>query len=102
MLRLGVRQLAKNYKPLGSRVLVRRNAQKTQTAAGILIPEAATKKINEGMVAAVGPDVEQVKVGDQILLPEWGGVGISLGSDANQDASMWLFKAEDILAIIEE
>mmetsp|Transcript_95854 Transcript_95854/g.133044 ORF Transcript_95854/g.133044 Transcript_95854/m.133044 type:complete len:102 (+) Transcript_95854:37-342(+) len=100
MLRLGVRQLAKNYKPLGSRVLVRRNVQKTETAAGILIPEAATKKINEGVVTAVGPDVDQVKAGDQILLPEWGGVGISLG-DAGKDSTMWLFKADDILAIIE-
>mmetsp|Transcript_140472 Transcript_140472/g.199128 ORF Transcript_140472/g.199128 Transcript_140472/m.199128 type:complete len:101 (-) Transcript_140472:217-519(-) len=100
MLRVAARQLAKKYQPLGARVLIARDVQKTQTDAGIIIPESSTKKLNEGNVVAVGPQVETIKPGNKVLLPEWGGVGIDVSTGPEKE-QQWLFKEEDILAIIE-
>ncbi|MEE2929103.1 MAG: co-chaperone GroES, partial [Pseudomonadota bacterium] len=70
------------FRPLGDRVLVRRVEEATKTAGGIIIPDTATEKPQEGEVLAVGngamgDDNERVpldvKPGDKILFGKWGG-----------------------------
>ncbi|KAK8825044.1 Cpn10 [Blastocystis sp. ATCC 50177/Nand II] len=68
--------------PLADRVLVKRLVAKAQTASGILLPETSVAKANQGTVLAVGPGrmdsngkliPMNCKVGDRVLLPEYGG-----------------------------
>jgi chaperonin GroES len=91
--------------PLGDRVLVRRAPKETQTAAGIFLPSDKTKDPNEGSVLAVGPGekdvtgtlhVPHLKVGDQVLLPEYGGTKVKIDDD-----ELFLFRESDILGKFE-
>ena len=78
----------KRIVPLLDRVLVQRSRAPEKTASGLLIPERAKNKLNEGQVLAVGPGGRDshgnlipvaVQVGDTVLLPEYGGSTIKLG-----------------------
>jgi chaperonin GroES len=76
-----------------------------QTAGGILLPEAPGSKKNEGEVVAVGPGAlnpqgeripPSVSVGDNVLLPEYGGHTVKLGEE-----EFLLVRDEDILGVLE-
>lgn len=76
-----------------------------QTAGGVILPDAQGKKVNEGKVIAVGPGARSksgeivppmCKVGDTVLLPEYGGSAIKLG-----DEEVHLFRDDDILGKFE-
>ncbi len=57
-----------NFQPLGDRVLIKVKEQQTQTASGIYIPDNATQeKPTQAEVIAIGSDVKDVKVGDQVV-----------------------------------
>merc|ERR1712173_429582 len=79
----------RKFVPLFDRVLIQRVEAQTKTASGIIIPESAQSKMNQGVVVAHGPgltiDGEQrplaVAVGDKVLLPEFGGTKLKLGDD---------------------
>ena len=88
--------------PLGDRVLIRRAPKEVQTASGIYLPTDSTKDPNEGEVVAVGPGERDVtgqlhptslQPGDKVLLPEYGGMKVTLGDDD----TMALFRESDIL-----
>ncbi|CBZ27882.1 putative 10 kDa heat shock protein [Leishmania mexicana MHOM/GT/2001/U1103] len=72
----------KKLQPLGQRVLVKRVEAAKQTKAGILIPEQVAAKVNEGTVVAVAAGSKDwtptVKVGDTVLLPEYGGSSVKV------------------------
>ncbi|AYU79661.1 chaperonin / CPN10 / HSP10 / 10 kDa heat shock protein [Leishmania donovani] len=72
----------KKLQPLGQRVLVKRVQPAKQTKAGILIPEQVAAKVNEGTVVAVAAGSKDwtptVKVGDTVLLPEYGGSSVKV------------------------
>ena len=68
------------FRPLHDRVVVRRVEEETKTAGGIIIPDTAKEKPQEGEVVAVGPGARDekgnlialdVKVGDRILFGKW-------------------------------
>ena len=91
--------------PLLDRVIVERLAIQSKTLGGILLPEKAQSKINEGMVVAVGPGGRSstgslipitVAVGDKVMLPEWGGNVIKL-----DEKEFYIFRNDDILAKLE-
>ncbi|KOB51879.1 Small heat shock protein G1 [Operophtera brumata] len=93
--------------PLLDRVLIKRAEAITKTAGGIVIPEKAQGKVLQGEVVAVGNGARkdngdfipvQVKVGDKVLLPEYGGTKVALEND---DKEYHLFRESDILAKIE-
>ena len=69
-----------NLKPLADRVLVEASAAETTTASGIIIPDTAQEKPQQGVVVAVGagkPDEPMtVKVGDVVLYGKYGGTEI--------------------------
>jgi len=88
--------------PLLDRVIVERLGAQTKTTGGVMLPDKAQSKINEGMVVAVGPGGRTaqgasipmtVAVGDKVMLPEWGGNAIKL-----EDKEFHIFRNDDILA----
>lgn len=98
----------KKLLPLLDRVLIKRAEAVTKTAGGIVIPEKAQGKVLHGEVIAVGPGTRKdngefvpllVKVGDRVLLPEYGGTKVNL--EDNDDKEYHLFREADILAKIE-
>ncbi|PSN43816.1 10 kDa heat shock protein, partial [Blattella germanica] len=79
--------VAKRLIPLFDRVLIQKADVMTKTKGGIVIPEKAQAKVLRGTVVAVGPGARNqkgehvplsVKVGDQVLLPEYGGTRVEL------------------------
>jgi chaperonin GroES len=92
-----------NIKPLNDRVLVLRVEEEKKTVGGIIIPDTAKEKPQEGKVAAVGPGKMgddgkraplDVKEGDRILFSKWAGTEIKI------DGVEHLFmKEDDILAV---
>lgn len=97
----------KKLVPLLDRVLIKRAEAISRTAGGIVIPEKAQSKVLHGEVVAVGPGSRKdngdfipllVKIGDKVLLPEYGGTKVSLENDEKE---YHLFRESDILAKIE-
>jgi chaperonin GroES len=90
-------------KPLGDRVLVEPIEEKEQTVGGIIIPDAAKEKPMQGKVIAVGKKTDKdgkeiafdVKVGDTVLLPKYGGTEVKLG-----DQKLQLVREEDLLGVL--
>uniref|UniRef100_A0A8C5QU94 10 kDa heat shock protein, mitochondrial n=1 Tax=Leptobrachium leishanense TaxID=445787 RepID=A0A8C5QU94_9ANUR len=91
----------KKFLPLFDRVLVERSAADTVTKGGIMLPEKSQAKVLQATVVAVGDGAKgkdgavqpvSVKVGDKILLPEYGGTKIVL-----EDKDYYLFRDNDIL-----
>lgn len=100
-----LQSLLRTLAPLGDRILVRRAVKEAQTAGGIILPAAGGKDPNEGVVVAIGPgqlDVTgnlhpvTVEVGATVLLPEYGGVKVTI-----EDDEMFLFRESDILGKFE-
>eukprot|EP00699_Malawimonas_sp_californiana_P001508 EC715675.1.p1 GENE.EC715675.1~~EC715675.1.p1 ORF type:complete len:101 (+),score=20.12 EC715675.1:39-341(+) len=96
----------RHIKPLFDRVLVERIQPVTKTASGLYLPETSAKRMNEGTVLAVGNGARTpkgdvlkmtLKEGDRVLLPEFGANSIKI-----QDKEVFLFREEDILAVVQE
>jgi chaperonin GroES len=93
------------FRPLGDRVLVRRVEEEEKTRGGIIIPDTAKEKPQEGEVIAVGPGARDesgkvqpldVKSGDRILFGKWSGTEVKLDG---QD--LLIMKESDILGVLE-
>ena len=92
-------------RPLGDRVWIQPIEQEETTASGIILPETAKEKPQEGKVLAVGPGVRNdkgerqvpdVKVGNRVLFAKYS------GTEVKQDGIKYLIMREsDILAIVE-
>jgi len=93
------------FRPLGDRVWIEPIERDEVTASGIILPETAKEKPQEGKVLAVGPGARndkgeripmEVKVGDRVLFAKYA------GTEVKQDNTKYLIMREsDILAIIE-
>ena len=95
-----------NFRPLHDRVLVRRVEAEEKTAGGIIIPDTAKEKPQEGEVIAVGPGARNeagqlqpldVKAGDRILFGKWSGTEIKLGGE-----DLIIMKESDVMGVIEQ
>ena len=93
------------FRPLGDRVLVKRVEEETKTKGGIIIPDTAKEKPQEGEVVAVGPGAREesgkvqpldVKPGDRILFGKWSGTEVKLDGE-----DLLIMKESDIMGIIE-
>jgi chaperonin GroES len=91
-------------KPLGDRVLVKLVEEKDVTKGGIIIPDTAQEKPQEGEVVAVGTGkldddgkkiAFNVKKGDRVLMPKYGGTEVKV-----DDKEYQIVREEDILAVI--
>ncbi|HRU43036.1 MAG TPA: co-chaperone GroES [Spirochaetota bacterium] len=84
-------------KPLGERVLIEVKTSEEKTSGGIVIPQTAQEKTQEGKVIAIGSsDVIKVKVGDKVIYDKYAGTQIKIG-----DRDHLLIKFEEILAVID-
>ena len=93
------------FRPLGDRVLVRRVEEEEKTKGGIIIPDTAKEKPQEGEVIAVGPGARDesgkvqpldVVVGDRILFGKWSGTEVKLDGE-----DLMIMKESDILGVLE-
>jgi chaperonin GroES len=90
-------------KPLEDKVVIKISAPETTTASGLVLPETAAEKPQEGEVLAVGPGrfengkrVEiDVKVGDKVLYSKYGGTEVKY-----DDEEYLILSARDVLAVI--
>ena len=94
------------FRPLHDRVLVRRVEADTKTAGGIIIPDTAKEKPQEGEVIAIGPGARDesgklvpldVKVGDRILFGKWSGTEIRIDGE-----ELLIMKESDVMGIVEK
>ena len=94
-----------NFRPLHDRVLVRRVEAEEKTAGGIIIPETAKEKPQEGEVVAAGSGSRaddgsitplDVKAGDKILFGKWSGTEVKIDGE-----DLIIMKESDILGIID-
>lgn len=93
-------------KPLGDRIIVKPVSAEEKTAGGILLPDTAKEKPQEGDVIAVGPGTQldsgkvvavDVKVGDRIIYGKYAGTEVTVGAD-----DYVILRQEDVLAIKEQ
>ena len=93
------------FRPLGDRVLVRRVEEETKTKGGIIIPDTAKEKPQEGEVLSVGPGARDedgkrvaldVSVGDRILFGKWSGTEVKVDGE-----DLIIMKESDILGIVD-
>ena len=98
--------MSKNLKPLGDRLVVKPIEQEETTASGLILPETAKEKPQQGTVIAVGPGrrdddgnrIEMdVAVDDTVLYAKYGGTEIKLDGD-----KFLILKESDVLAILED
>ncbi|TPN09914.1 co-chaperone GroES [Mesorhizobium sp. B2-3-3] len=94
------------FRPLHDRILVRRIEAEEKTAGGIIIPDTAKEKPQEGEVIAVGPGARDdsgklvpldVNVGDRILFGKWSGTEIKLNGE-----DLIIMKETDVMGVIEQ
>jgi chaperonin GroES len=91
--------MAIKIQPLSDRVLVEPQAAETKTASGIIIPDSAKEKPQQGKVVAVGKGKKDhdmtVKVGDTVLYGKYSGTELKLEGE-----DYLMMREEDILAIV--
>ena len=94
------------FRPLGDRVLVKRVEEEAKTKGGIIIPDTAKEKPQEGEVLAVGPGgrdengkrVElDVKPGDRILFGKWSGTEVKIDGQ-----ELLIMKESDIMGVLDK
>ena len=92
------------FRPLGDRVLVKRVEEESKTKGGIIIPDTAKEKPQEGEVVAVGPGARdesgkvnalELKAGDRILFGKWSGTEVKLEGE-----DLIIMKESDVLGVL--
>jgi len=93
------------FRPLHDRVVVKRVEEDTKTPGGIIIPDTAKEKPQQGEVVAVGPGARdeqgkvvalEVKPGDRVLFGKWSGTEVKIDGE-----DLLIMKESDILGILE-
>lgn len=96
--------MASNFRPLHDRVVVRRVDSEEKTKGGIIIPDTAKEKPQEGEIIAVGSGARDeagklvpldVKTGDRVLFGKWSGTEVKLNGE-----DLLIMKESDIMGII--
>ena len=94
------------FRPLHDRVLVRRIDAEEKTAGGIIIPDTAKEKPQQGQVVAVGPGARNeagqlvaldVQVGDTVLFGKWSGTEVKIDGE-----DLLIMKESDIMGVVEQ
>ncbi len=94
-----------HFRPLHDRVVVRRIESEEKTAGGIIIPDTAKEKPQEGEILSVGPGARgedgklhplDVKAGDRVLFGKWSGTEVKIDGE-----DLIIMKESDIMGVIE-
>ncbi|GAA0199987.1 MULTISPECIES: co-chaperone GroES [Brevundimonas] len=92
------------FRPLGDRVLVKRVEEESKTKGGIIIPDTAKEKPQEGEVVSVGPGARddsgkvnalELKAGDRILFGKWSGTEVKIDGE-----DLIIMKESDVLGVL--
>ena len=92
------------FRPLGDRVVVRRVQEEQKTSGGIIIPDTAQEKPQEGEVVAVGPGGRDeagklvpmdLKSGDRVLFGKWSGTEVKIDGE-----ELLIMKESDIMGVV--
>ena len=92
------------FRPLGDRVLVKRVEEESKTKGGIIIPDTAKEKPQEGEVISVGPGARddsgkvvalELKSGDRILFGKWSGTEVKIDGE-----DLIIMKESDVLGVV--
>ncbi|SPP96937.1 co-chaperone GroES [Bradyrhizobium vignae] len=95
-----------HFRPLHDRVLVRRVDAEEKTAGGIIIPDTAKEKPQQGEIIAAGPGARNeqgqlvpldVKVGDRVLFGKWSGTEVKIDGE-----EFSIMKESDLLGVVEQ
>ena len=95
-----------NFRPLHDRVVVRRIEAEEKTKGGIIIPDTAKEKPQEGEVIAVGPGSRDesgkllpidLKAGDRVLFGKWSGTEVRIDGE-----DLLIMKESDIMGVVQE
>ena len=93
------------FRPLHDRVVVKRAGSETKTAGGIIIPDTAAEKPQQGEVIAVGPGARDesgkltpldIKQGDKVLFGKWSGTEVKIDGQ-----ELLIMKETDIMGVLE-
>ncbi len=93
------------FRPLHDRVVVRRIEEDTKTAGGIIIPDSATEKPQQGEIVAVGTGTRgddgklialDVKAGDTVIFGKWSGTEVKIDGE-----ELLIMKESDIMGVLE-
>ena len=93
------------FRPLGDRVLVKRVEEEEKTKGGIIIPDTAKEKPQEGEVVAVGPGARDeagklipidLKAGDRVLFGKWSGTEVKIDGE-----DLIIMKESDVLGLVD-
>ena len=94
------------FRPLHDRVVVKRVEQETKSAGGIIIPDTAAEKPQQGEITAVGPGARDeagklvpldVKKGDRVLFGKWSGTEVKI--DGHE---LLIMKESDIMGVLDK
>ena len=94
------------FRPLHDRVVVRRLEAELKTAGGIIIPDTAQEKPQQGEIVAVGPGARNekgevapmdVKAGDRVLFGKWSGTEVKIDGE-----DLLIMKESDIMGVLED
>jgi len=95
-----------NLRPLHDRVIIKRLDNETKTASGLVIPETAAEKTDQGEILAVGTGKKDesgkvipldVKVGDRVLFGKYAGQTVKVDGD-----ELLVMREEDIMAVVQK
>ncbi|WP_114663099.1 co-chaperone GroES [Polynucleobacter necessarius] len=95
-----------NLRPLHDRVIIKRLDQESKTASGIIIPDAAAEKPDQGEILAVGPgkrdeagklNALDVKVGDRVLFGKYAGQTVKVDNE-----ELIVMREDDIMAVVQK
>jgi chaperonin GroES len=95
-----------NFRPLHDRVIVKRVDSETKTSGGIIIPDTAAEKPQQGEVVAVGPGSRdeagkliaiELKKGDKVLFGKWSGTEVKIDGQ-----ELLIMKESDIMGVLEK
>ena len=100
------RRMFMHFRPLHDRVVVRRIDAEEKTAGGIIIPDTAKEKPQEGEIVAAGPGARNeqgqlvpldVKPGDRVLFAKWSGTEVKI-----EGQDLLIMKESDLLGVVEK
>ncbi len=82
-------------KPLADNLIIKRLEAEEKTASGIVLPDSAKEKPEQGEVVAVGKDVKEVKKGDRVIFGKYSPNEVKMGEE-----DYLVVKEEDVLAVV--
>jgi len=87
-------------RPLGDRVMVKLEKNEAKTAGGIIIPDTAQEKTQQGTIVAVGPGTEKdaitVKCGEKVMYDKYAGTQVKIDGEEHL-----ILRMSDIIAVVE-